>query len=88
MGVMLQAALVAPARDLGWVLAGVAGVIVALVPLTVLVWLARPRNPGRPQGSSRRARGGAAARISFSHSPFSNSQQGDVNEDGNGRSKA
>lgn len=44
MGVTVQAALMVPVQDLGWILAGVAAVLVAITPLTVLVWLARPRN--------------------------------------------
>jgi hypothetical protein len=81
MGLMVQSSLVVPARDLGWVLAGVAGVIVAVAPLTVLVWLARPRHPGRPRGFSRRTRSGVAARLSLSRFPLSKSQHDDVSGD-------
>jgi hypothetical protein len=49
MGMAVQAALMAPAIDIGWVIAGGAAVIVAVTPLAVLVWLARPhrRQPKR-----------------------------------------
>jgi hypothetical protein len=39
----VQAALMAPAADIGWIVAGGVAVIVAVTPLAVLVWLARPR---------------------------------------------
>jgi hypothetical protein len=45
-------------RDLGWILAGVAAVLVVTVPLVVLLYVARPvrtPKPGRHHNRDRRS---------------------------------
>lgn len=83
---VVQVMLVALERDFGWILAGVAGVIVAVAPLTVLVFVARPRNRVARRLSSR-TRGRAAALVSLSHFPFSRTQQANVSTDDGSRKR-
>jgi hypothetical protein len=46
----------APVKDLGWILVGVAAVVVVMAPLGWLVYLARPRRMGTRTRRAKRNR--------------------------------